>query len=578
METVGADPRCNDFLRSEVRAVSERAFDDGRYDEAIFAACRELESHLASRVGSSAIGGSLVDAAFDPTSSLPAIRLSNDLADTGRVNHLFKGVLGVLKGDRSHKSSPSIPCIDADMCLRALGCVSLMYDLLDLDLGVAPAIRAVRCDREGTLSIDCDRVTPHTVATFDGRKATVISRSGRVVTVAVPTDLRLPCTIRLQDDRRRSQPFSIDQLPIVAQAQGSFYRVQRFPVDLYADSSLSGDPVGTGVTVFCAEGARAFRRTLPAERADYSQGDYLQWDWSGTAGTYWYKDERGQVRSWNGPGVTGEVIGHAGPERIVSIELHPAHALLRVGERVPITVIAHVTDGVATWTEDVTHQSQVSSSDNRLALSTGSSIVGKQMGRATLSASFGSLFDAGHVTVGPLVAGEACEFLGGWRNPISIAALPNNELVFANQRSELWRLNRDHAVTAMFDRPLESMGGYGFDKCCAGADGRVYFSGPESGSVLCLEPDDGYQTARSVFSGAQVSAIAWTEKAGLLVFTFDRDVWRFDNADPYVWTTTSRLAVAAAGTEHGLWFVHGGGAPGYSTIAWDSGKEEGPLP
>jgi hypothetical protein len=138
-------------LRPEIEALAAGALLDGRWDDAIFAAFRFVEAQLQQRVASSLIGRALVAHAFDPTA--PRVRISPNPDDVQPVADLFRGALGFLKGDRSHKEAPAVPCPDEETCVRGLALASYLLDLLDLDQNVAPQIRAVRADGVNALSL-----------------------------------------------------------------------------------------------------------------------------------------------------------------------------------------------------------------------------------------------------------------------------------------------------------------------------------------------------------------------------------------------------------------------------------------
>jgi hypothetical protein len=169
-------------LRPEIEQASRTALQDGRWDDAIFDAMRLVEARLQSQTGSALIGNPLVNLAFDPTS--PRVRISPTPGDAQRLAELFRGALGFLKGDRSHKDRPAVPCPDEVHCRLALGLASYLLDLLDLDEAVAPAIRAVGAENEQTLELETLRTSPATRVVVNGGPAQIVARDGDLIRVS----------------------------------------------------------------------------------------------------------------------------------------------------------------------------------------------------------------------------------------------------------------------------------------------------------------------------------------------------------------------------------------------------------
>jgi hypothetical protein len=139
-------------IRDEVWIAVATAFMGKQWDDAIFAAFRALEAALQSQIGSTKIGTPLAIEAFGPNGS-PKITLSSDPKDQKGLQDLFAGALSFYKGMRSHGGRPEVPCQSRDYCLRVLSMVSSLWDLLDVDPAVIPAIVAMRTEAKGLLEL-----------------------------------------------------------------------------------------------------------------------------------------------------------------------------------------------------------------------------------------------------------------------------------------------------------------------------------------------------------------------------------------------------------------------------------------
>src|SRR5437868_13291334 len=159
------------MIRPEITKAAGLALSDGRWDDAIFDAFRTVEAALQVQAGSTLIGNGLVNLAFDVNA--PRIRVSGNPPDLSRLAEIFRGAIGFLKGDRSHKDRPAVPCPDADSCARSLAFASYLLDLLDQDANAAPAITAIRPDGERYLELETLRSSADTTAEVNGAQAQI---------------------------------------------------------------------------------------------------------------------------------------------------------------------------------------------------------------------------------------------------------------------------------------------------------------------------------------------------------------------------------------------------------------------
>ena len=75
----------------------------GKFDDAILASLRYIESTIQSRISSTAIGQALLNDAFDGPQ--PKIQIGA-LRDAEWIKSIFAGAFGFVRNDRAHKAIP----------------------------------------------------------------------------------------------------------------------------------------------------------------------------------------------------------------------------------------------------------------------------------------------------------------------------------------------------------------------------------------------------------------------------------------------------------------------------------------
>jgi hypothetical protein len=222
MTTAAHDSALSAAIRPEIAKAAGPAYSDGRWDDAIFDAFRTVEAALQVQTGSSLIGNGLVNLAFD--GNAPRLRISGNPSDLSRLAELYRGALGFLKGDRSHKDRPAVPCPDAQSCARSLAFASYLLDLLDQDANAAPAITAIRPDGEHFLELETLRASADTTAEVNGADAQVVSREGRRIRIQLPPGAGR-VEVRLREGRRIGAPVS--HVPSPAVEDDNFHLVEQ---------------------------------------------------------------------------------------------------------------------------------------------------------------------------------------------------------------------------------------------------------------------------------------------------------------------------------------------------------------
>lgn len=134
----------------------------------------------------------------------------------------------------------------------------------------------------------------------------------------------------------------------------SWYRVVEVNLPLYQDEQGMEQLDLAGMRLACLEAGVASERIVPT-RQTYQVGHYVTLHSSAeAAGAIWVRDRvGGSLRKvWDsGLLFDGQPIAPAHPQQLMHISMEPARMLLRRGEKAPLRVLAHYTDGTATWTE-----------------------------------------------------------------------------------------------------------------------------------------------------------------------------------------------------------------------------------
>ena len=563
------------LIREEVWQAAKADLAVDRWDEAIFAAWRHVEAAIQSRIGSSKIGGGLIDEAFDDSSPVPLIQVSPNLKDdTRNLKNLFKGGLGFFKGDRSHKQAPAVPCPDRQTCIRILAFVSLLYDLLDLDSQVAPVIVAVRGEDNDVLSVEVLRSSPDTEILADGVKCTVISMGADTIQFRMPPTVTVPAKLMAVNGRRRSQPFLLDYVPASGR-DANFHQVAEVGLTLFDTKSCVNARPQPGVVLRNYESGRFYLSFFPTAK-QYSPGDYVDWQWDSTQVVQdsWLKRGKSVIRAFSSASVfAGDVVAHKGRERLSGIEIRPSRVRVRPGDRVPVRVFGFYSDGPASWRVDLTNRTTLEVTDNSIAtVGEKHVLTGLAPGITQLRAHIDELYDQTSVVVAPLAAGEVTEFISGFLNPVSMAVSVEG-LLFTNRTPHVTVLSGDLDIRILTTLEVPETVSVGPDSITADASGNLYMRTLWDGSIIRLDRDGGYTKMIRIARAKPYTAfmgVGWTAESDLVMSSSDGTLMRWsERHGERPWLRLPVAAVAFASTVDWLWCIHGGGAPGFTRISWD---------
>ncbi|MFF9177767.1 TIGR02391 family protein [Streptomyces sp. NPDC014793] len=476
-------------LREEITYVSAELVRANRFDDAIFAAFRFVEHELQQRTGNPSIGNDLVKLAFlerkDP------IRVTEREKDKDRLVELFGGAIGLFKGDRSHKDRPLLPCRSRHECLRLLAHASTLLDLLDRDIDRAPAVRGYEHRQGSTLTLWVDRAGSQVDVWLDEtvRLNKLSFQPGTLVvdvTGVSPGEHR----IHLVEGNRQGSAHTVWLTS--DPGLSSWYRVVEVNLPLYGDALGRQQFDIAGVRLACLEGGVSSEKVVPT-RETYQVGHYVSWQWSTTAraAAAWVRDRMGVPlrKVWDASMLfEGQPVAPAHPQRLMHISMEPDILRLRKGEKAPLRVLAHYTDGTATWTEPLDNPS-IETGDERTLTFRGGAVFAKSPGTTTLRCLYDGCSAEASVEVAAHPRGTVTELLSGL-GPVAGIACTAKGLVVSTRGADLWRVGTDGVYRLIAAVPRLLTENLGTDIVAGREDGELAVRLIGRREILVLHHDE----------------------------------------------------------------------------------------
>ncbi|MFF1959825.1 TIGR02391 family protein [Streptomyces sp. NPDC058220] len=518
------------LLREEIVDSCQAPLRADLYDEAVFAAFRRLEDEIQQRSVNSAIGDTLIKAAFKDKQN--PIRISDRDGDMDRMVQLFAGAIGLFKGDRSHKDRPSVPCVSRRECLRILAHASSLLDLLDRDLDRAPAVRGYQYD-QGDLTLWVERAGSQVQVWLD-ETVPLTTRSFQPGTLVVDVSAVSPGEhrVHLVDGTRHgpAHPVWLVRDP----RRSTWHRVTEVGVPLYADDLGQQLLDVSGVRVEVLEGGIASER-VAATRENYQVGHYVEWRAShsrGPARAAWARDrDGGPLRPLLGSAsqlLVGQPSAAVHEERLMRISIEPGVLRLRRDDAVPLRVLGHYTDGTATWTRTL-NSPKVESTDEKTAFFKNNVVRAKHPGITTLRCQHDGCYAEALVNVGAHPRWTVTEMLTGLP-PVSGIAWTPEGLVVSTRGRHIWRVDTsDGAYRMVTAVPPISAHDQGTDTIAARDDGELAVRLLGERRILVLHHSDDFQSSEIVDPEAEGTPMAFTwHSEALLIAMHDGALHRVD--------------------------------------------------
>lgn len=506
------------LLRSEIVEAAGAQLRGRLYDDAIFAAYRRVESVVQERARlPGTIGDQLVKQAFEEISD--PIRISARSQDSQRMIQLLSGALGLLKGDRSHKDRPALPCRSMRECLRQLAHASALLDLLDRDIAVAPCLHGF--DHRGeTLELWVDRTSAQAQVWIDDYPCEVVSHRPGCIALNVAGIPSGEHDLFIVDGTRTSPVTQIWLAP--DPPRKGWYRVSEVNIPLFSDAEATQRLDVNGLRLAVLEDGLQSERVV-ATSSSYRVGDYVDWHWNvspsvggqaaqGALGPTWIRVRPGVParQLWDASALfDGEPVAPGHEPRLMNVSLEPETLLLRLADKAPLRALGHYTDGVATWTDPVEGQ-QVTVSDPRIAYAKPGVVIAKGYGNATLRVECDGRYGSATIHVAAHSEGTLADVLTGLP-PVAGIAWAKDVLIVSTRSSELWKLALDGTYQIAAGISLQPPTYGGTDTIAASDKGDLAARLYGHRDILVLDAASSYRKSRWVtpHDPGTVMAMTW---------------------------------------------------------------------
>jgi hypothetical protein len=538
------------------------------YDDAIFAAYRRVESYLQERAKlPGVIGDQLVKQAFEDIQQ--PIRISARRQDSDRLADLIRGAIGLMKGDRSHKNKPALPCTSTRECLRQLANASTLLDLLDRDVSVAPALRGYH-QRGDVLELWVERASTQSRIWIDDRPCEIVGHQPGALSVDVTGIPSGEHEMFIVDGTRTSP---VTQMWLEPERPGKgWYRVKEVNISLFVDSTGSERATATGVRLTVLENGIKSERIVPTLNS-YRVGDYVDWSYnvpagSGSAnragvpalGPTWVRDRPGAPlsRIWEWSALfDGDPIAPAHEPRLMKMTLEPERLLVRLGEKAPIRALGHYTDGIATWAEPISTV-EVTVTDKQVAHVERGILIAKGYGTSALRVECEGRYGFSEVQVASHPAGTLADVLTGLPPVVGIAWAKDG-LIVSTRTSELWQLTSDGKYRIIAGVATQPPTHGGTDTIAASEAGDLAARLLGHGDVLVLDAASDYRHSRWIQNSDAGTVMAMTWDGGDVMLGLNTGVLLRVHSDGTAEEVTSvgEVVTSIAQTDAGLLVLAG---------------------
>jgi len=522
-------------LHPEIWSAAQPAWDQGLIEHAVFDAFKKVESLVQARIGSASIGDTLIDQAFSATAPPPRIDISTNPADISRLVQIFKGSIGLFKGARSHGSqSPSIPAADDPaFAIRLLAWASVLVDLLDRDVLLAPAFLGRPQIHDDVLSIWAERVPPSTRILVDGQDADVISRIGNSLEISLSGVSAGTHEVVLEESGHRSRPefFDLTATP----PTGNWHRVLRVSIPIFADEQCLTRRSEQAILLQSKEGGHRYRRVFPSSSTARA-GDYVSWEWAlGTPGVgeSWVQIDGVTYHAWGGSlFFSGKGSPPLHSARVTRLLPRPGNVRLRPNSLLPLRVLAEYTDGVGVWQEDVSSQMKLTSTDQSVVYVEGNNVLrAKKSGQCMVRIDGLEMHTEVPVDVAAHARGTIVEHIGGVWNPRGLA-MRGGELLAVENSETIWQAGERTRITALTSVSLPYLAAAGLDQIEVSVGGNLAVRDLSTGRFLFISTNNLTRSIplRLPEDNLTPMASSWNGEA-LVVADHAGGIWLFGDAN-----------------------------------------------
>ncbi|RQR33942.1 MULTISPECIES: TIGR02391 family protein [unclassified Burkholderia] len=475
-------------------AIQEQAKDiaeSGKFDDAILAALRYVESEIQGRIGSTSIGQALLNEAFDGPA--PKIQIGGS-RDVEWVKSIFSGAFGFVRNDRAHKAVPALPCGSIDECNSFLQFAGFLLRLLDRDKALLPNIASVE-----VVALS-DRMT----VGFHGAQLTRIDKvvgSGQSFRATLQrADLAefelspgFAGELDVFSGADKVHSVHVDGRPIGTGAD-NIYEVIDANIPLYEDVGGKLRRLDcTGFMVEANEGGKVFLRIQPT-RGTYKKGQYVShgpFEFDRPAiGKTWFRSANGEILpAWDSSVLAApNILGERGKGVVSNLGLFPNVVSLSVGEIRTLSAQVVETDG--SIRRNVSTSGGVwNSQDEQVAHVGGGILRAKSLGKTRvdyIQHGFKSSID---VRVEDHVHGDKSIYFESLYRPQSIRFDSADDLYFCDQSSSIFKLKRNGGVETVLRIPKPDLAPFGVDCIAIDKNGGIYANNIHQGAAFYFRRD-----------------------------------------------------------------------------------------
>ncbi|ASD83712.1 hypothetical protein CEJ98_33270 [Burkholderia gladioli pv. gladioli] len=475
-------PTIDPAIQSQAKDIAE----SGKFDDAILASLRYVESAIQSRISSTSIGQALLNEAFD--GSIPKIQIGAP-RDTEWVKSIFSGAFGFVRNDRAHKDVPAFPCSSVSECSAFLQFASFLLRLLDRDKSLLPNV----------VSVEVVALTDRMTVTFHGGQLTRIDK-------VVSSGQAFPATLQRVDmaefelsagfvgnldvfsGYEKVHSVHVDGRPAAGGAD-NIYEVTESNIPLYSDASGKVRRSDcTGLMVEANEGGKVFARIQPT-RGTYRKGQYIShgpFEFDRPAiGKTWFRSTSGEILpAWDSSALAApNVLGERGTSVISNLSILPSVVSLTVGEIRTLTVRAIETDGPVRRNVSA-NRGAWSSQNEQVAHVAGGVVRGKSLGQTKLDYVQHGFKSSIDLRVEDHIRGDKVIYFESQYRAQSIRFDSADDLYFCDQSSSLFKLKRAGGVETVLRIPKPNLAPFGVDCIALHASDGIYANNVHQGGAF----------------------------------------------------------------------------------------------
>ncbi len=473
-------------IRKEAQAIAEA----GKFDDAIFAAFRYVEGEIQNRIGSTNIGKSLLNEAFDGPS--PKILISQNQHDREGIKELFSGAFSNIRNDRGHKKAPAIPCKNLETCFLYLSFASLLLYLLSKDQNIFPYVESIRIfgtPDQPLAELRGRNFTAGAKVMAQGSELRINQINPTMIEVSLSSNFS--GSIRVVIDDNEGNEVSCDAQ--AAKRPEGWREVIGVDIPLYEDAACTKQRSEfVGLLLRSNDVGREFLQIVPTCSGIYNTGYYVThgpFEMGTVVGESWYRDPNtADIRSaWSSSAVAApQVICKAGNFVLGGIAVLPRHVETQLGEQRTLRVLGWGKDGSIRKEVDLSNEIELSwkSNDSSIVYVNKSVLYSKTLGKTLVECRYKGFVASTQINVGNYPKGKRVVYFQGLRRLQQIRFDDDDNLYICNQSASVYRVLRGGGFEELIRLPELEMMPYGIDCIAVDKDRNLYVNDLSTGGCL----------------------------------------------------------------------------------------------